>query len=411
MKKEVFFVLAALLLILSGCASDEIKIEKNLNSNEPVCGLRSVDEAVTLAKSMAAARGKASRSGGAVEVANVAAIGSKDSRSGADTLLYAVNFADDAGYTLVSAAKYGEAIIGYTDKGSFDVEKAQTNPNFSYYLEAAKDYVSDNLVNGGVIIDPSTPVTTSEKIYPRIMVEYGQRYPEGELFENGYAGCTQTATAMIFSFVGEPKSITYTCPDINVASEELDWGKIKMHTKSIDPILISSISNHDKNCSASSETHAVLSRLCREIGYRNKAKTETKTLTSANFTLSYLTISNMLLGHCTTYQYNPIDGTFYETLAAQNCIIWISGKTSEGATDNDGYVWLCDGGEKQTITSKAQLANGEWETRVEYKYYNHFNWGECGDNNGYYLSGVFTKKNGLTTKDYKYNITYFIIKK
>ncbi|MDE6041368.1 MAG: Spi family protease inhibitor [Muribaculaceae bacterium] len=376
-----------------------------------MCGLRSVEEAVTLAKSMAAARGKASRSGGAVEVANVAAIGSNASRSGADTLLYAVNFADDAGYTLVSAAKYGEAVLGYTEEGSFDAERAQSNPNFSYYLEAAKDYVSDNLVNGGVIIDPSTPVTTSEKIYPRIMVEYGQQYPEGELFENGYSGCTQTATAMIFSFVGEPKSITYTCPDIDMDSEVLDWGTLKLHTKSIKPVLINSITNHDKNCSASSETHAVLSRLCREIGYRNKAQIESPTLTTVNFTMSYLNIYNILYGHCTTYQYNPAEGTFYDTLAAQNCVIWISGRTSEDAEIRDGYVWLCDGGEKQKITSKAQLANGEWETRVEYKYYNHFNWGDCGNDNGYFLSGVFTKKDGFTTKDYKYNITYFIIKK
>ena len=243
------------------------------------------------------------------------------------------------------------------------------------------------------------------------MVEYGQQYPEGELFENGYSGCTQTATAMIFSFVGEPKSITYTCPDIDMDSEVLDWGTLKLHTKSIKPVLINSITNHDKNCSASSETHAVLSRLCREIGYRNKAQIESPTLTTVNFTMSYLNIYNILYGHCTTYQYNPAEGTFYDTLAAQNCVIWISGRTSEDAEIRDGYVWLCDGGEKQKITSKAQLANGEWETRVEYKYYNHFNWGDCGNDNGYFLSGVFTKKDGFTTKDYKYNITYFIIKK
>ena len=229
MKKEVFFVLAALLLILSGCASDEVQIEKNLNSNEPVWGLRSVDEAVTLAKSMAAARGKASRSGGAVEVANVAAIGSKDSRSGADTLLYAVNFADDAGYTLVSAAKYGVAVLGYTDEGSFDEEQAAENPNFSYFLDAAKDYANGGLYpgGGGIIIDPIKPITSIVYVKPKLEVDYGQGYPEGKLFKNEVAGCVQTACLMVLSHTESVTSITYSAPNITKKSETLNWAELK----------------------------------------------------------------------------------------------------------------------------------------------------------------------------------------
>lgn len=409
MKKQVFFVLAALLLILSGCASDEVQIEKNLNSDEPVCGLRSVDEAVTLAKSMAAARGKASRSGGAVEVANVAAIGSKASRSGADTLLYAVNFADDAGYTLVSAAKYGVAVLGYTDEGSFDEEQAAENPNFSYFLDAAKDYANGGLYpGGGIIIDPIKPITSIVYVKPKLEVDYGQGYPEGKLFKNEVAGCVQTACLMVLSHTESVTSITYSAPNITKKSETLNWAELKKHKKS-EPQNWMSIFHND--CEASTEIHDVLSRVCREIGQRNHADDTSNPFSTGATAEAALSTLKGLLPNSIFSALRNLNAPYTDLLLALKGTTSVAMVFGSGDTPNDAHCWVCDGGEGTETTSKAMNSSGELVERVERTYYNHFNWGWCGQDNGYFFAGVFDPSNPSSRSDYKNDVKFFTVSK
>ena len=101
----------------------------------------------------------------------------------------------------------------------------------------------------------------------------------------------------------------------------------------------------------------------------------------------------------------------YETLKGDDCVLVVIGYSDEVLVEADKHIWICDGGEKQTITSKSQLWNGEWETVVEYRYYNHFNWGQCGTQNGYFYDGVFEYKKLLTTYDYGHNVRYLKISK
>ena len=398
-----------LVLVLAACSSDEVRVEnpeQDFTSN-----LRSADEAVALAKNLYQSR---HNSRADVAVANVAVIGSSASRAAADTLIYAVNFADNQGCTLVSAAKAGEAIIGYSDEGQYSEEEVAENSNFSYYMEAAKDYVEANAVIGPIdpTPDPSAPIKEIERIQPRVTVNYGQKYPEGELFSNGLAGCAQTAVAMVCSFVEWPIIMYYSCNDVSISSEILNWSEIKKHVTSVNFFALNGVPSHQ--CTASSEVHDVLARLCREIGYLSNADSSNKNQTTTEVsnmintikkiasTSSFITVSNI---------YNFSKSEMYENLKSGDCVLCVIGYSDADSDIAKAHVWICDGGEKQTITSKALLANGEWEIRVDYAYYNHFNWGKCGSQNGYFYDGVFEYTELLTPYDYKYNVQYVKINK
>ncbi|MDE6040091.1 MAG: hypothetical protein K2F99_00800, partial [Muribaculaceae bacterium] len=82
MKKYQFLFLSVLLLF-AACASEEVKVEE-LAPATTFGNLRTVDEAVIIAKEMYGLR---SNSRATVDVADVAVIGSSASRSSNDTLI------------------------------------------------------------------------------------------------------------------------------------------------------------------------------------------------------------------------------------------------------------------------------------------------------------------------------------
>ncbi|MBD5163166.1 MAG: hypothetical protein HDT09_00510 [Bacteroidales bacterium] len=409
MKKVINAFISMLVLMLAACTSEEVRVEnpeQGLSSH-----LRTADEAVAIAQNLYQARHNSRAN---VAVANVAVIGSSASRASADTLIYAVNFADNQGFTLVSAAKSGEAVIGYSDEGQYREDEVAENTNFSYYMEAAKNYVEGNVVVGPWVPmpDPSAPTKTVETIQPRVSVNYGQVYPEGEYFSNKLAGCAQTAVAMVCSFLEWPVIMDYKCDDINVSFEFLNWTEIKKHVTSSNFSPVNGTASHQ--CTATLEAHYALARLCREIGYlsdadcSNPKKTTTKVPHMINAINTLFTTTNYIkIGELSSYA----KGVLYETLNKENCVLIVIGYSDADLVEADKHIWVCDGAEKQTITSKALLWNGEWDTVVEYRYYNHFNWGQCGDQNGYFYDGVFEYKQNLNTYNYDHNVKYLKITK
>lgn len=406
MKRLLSFLSCALVLMLAGCTSDEVRVEnpgQGLTSN-----LRTPEEAVALAKSLYQSR---HNSRADVSVADVAVIGSSASRAGADTLIYAVNFADNQGFTLVSASYVGVPVIGYGDKGNYNSEDVSNNECFSFYMDAAKDYVASGGLYpggpiGGVIIDPIRPDTTFVIIIPRIPVDYGQIYPEGQLFSNKMAGCVQTACAMVLAYAERPTLMTYTDPSINLSAENLDWEVIKKHVNSTNSITFADIYDHCSNCNATSATHDVLSRICKELGYRNNADPQFWG-TSATMEAARNTLKNMLTGYVSEIRnLNAPYTDMMECMKGSTSVCIIGGDSS----DDLSHVWICDGGDGMEIKSKAMLATGEWETRVEKHYYYHFNWGESGNYNGYFFAGVFDQHNP-SRANYNQNVRYFYVGK
>ena len=411
MKKYQFLFLSVLLLF-AACASEEVKVEE-LAPATTFGNLRTVDEAVIIAKEMYGLR---SNSRATVDVADVAVIGSSASRSSNDTLIYAINFADNKGFTLVSAAKEGIDVIGYSDEGIFNAKEASENPAFNYYLDIAKNYVGE-MVNGGtypgggLIPDPSYPTMKDiVSISNRINVKWGQNYPEGMSCPNGIAGCAQTAMAQLFTYIEKPTSINYTCGEFGISTETLNWSTLSTHETSCGNI--QEYNRHLNECKVPSSTHSTLSRLCRELGYRNNA-TYSQDATGAYpsdviQTLRTLLPSNEIVGYLSFTK--PYDALFNK-LNSRDCVAYIIGYATDKNDKTVGHGWICDGGYDVISTTKALSFSGEWITKEEHSYYYHFNWGWNGLHNGNFSAGVFEVEINGDKYDFGQDLSYFLVYK
>lgn len=127
-------------LLWSSCSNEEGIIPPS-SPEKAASELRTPEEAIALADNLFASRTEGTRASSRT-VKAVSIIGSASGRSASDTLIYAINYADNGGFALVSAVPEGIDIIGYADEGNFDVEKIEPGSNVEYFLDAAKNYVS-----------------------------------------------------------------------------------------------------------------------------------------------------------------------------------------------------------------------------------------------------------------------------
>lgn len=361
-----------------------------------------MDEAISIAQAIAAA--KYSSRGNIPEIDGVVAICEATSRSASDTLIYAVNLSENQGFVLVSATRTGLSLIGYSDAGAYNENDKVADSGFNLYMEAAKDYVADQKASGGLIPTPTpNPDPTFPTVHinivagPHLTVEWGQSYPEGIFCPNKIAGCTQTAMAQMMSFIEQPTSITLTYPNRDKNTQVLAWTELKKHKKSGYLICY---------CNVSEEIHKSLGRLCRELGHRNAASYET------NGTGSY--ISNARATFATLCPNNSVSSVLnfyypYESLLTNlkdnKSIAYIKG--DDGTV---GHAWVCDGVEKIGTASYEYLADKGLTWIEKAPLYYHFNWGDCGYNNGWFSPGVFEPTN-RSRNDFKYNTQYFIVTK
>lgn len=408
MKKLLSYIAIA---FLAYACTNETPVMTQTGDSPEKPALRTQEDAIKFAVNLAEARSNHSRTS-APQVQNVEVVGSMDSRSVKDTLLYAVNFEDNRGYVLVSASNYGEPIIAYSDNGSFSSKNDVENDEFDYYMDAAKNYVKSNISNPnsniGIIVRPELPITVKSTITPRVKVEWGQDYPEGIYCPNKTSGCVQTAMAQMMTYVQQPTFIEFTYADRDYDSYYLNWTELVKHEKSIISRTLKE--QHLSTCAASEEIHCIIGRLCRELGERNNAVyglwgTESAGIDAVE-TFKTLHSKNKV-GELRNFDSDFIN--LYNALENTESVAFVGGldKNSSG-----GHAWVCDGGELTTKTSKFALEGGGYETVVEYTCYYHFNWGYCGDKNGYFYAGVFDYDKPSTSRtDYGRSPQFFIVYK
>ena len=421
MKKTTYFFLSCALLtgsLLTGCSSDE-PLRAPAPAPEGVAASRSVADAEAIALALAEGRQGESRFGEQVFVDGVVALTTPGSRSGlADTLIYAVNYADNKGFALIAAPVAAEPIIGFTEQGSFDEETAAENPAFSFYLDAAKSYAASKISigGGGITIDPSKPIETTEVTRPRIWVSWGQRYPEGIYCPNGISGCVQTAMAQMMTYIGKPTSMTYTFEERDINCETINWTTLSQHYLSLNVSTYTNnpqIDAHLSSCEAAEAAHKTIGRICRQLGKLNNAAYLPQVTLSnvyiARNTFASLLPQNDVSSVCSFSEANY--ESIYDFLATHSAVALIAG-TKSGASY--GHAWVCDGGKRIKVTQKVALAGGGYETiELSCKSYFSFNWGWCGQYNGYFLAGVFDPTNNTTNGEGAYNssVIYFYVQK
>ncbi len=382
--------------------------------------IRSREEAVEIALNLAEAT--AESRGSKPSVASVEVIGSSNSRSSSDTLIYAVNYADDKGFVLVSSSYATESVLGYTDNGTYDAERASQNDGFSFFLENAKSYVlaSKDSIGSTIIPNPSGSFTTRTELENVLTTKWGQHYPEGIYCPNKVSGCVQTAFMQIMAFLEQPGSIALTYPDRDCEGQSFRWSEIKKHVTSVGYHDTYMTNLHLRNCGTDKDHHEALGRLGRELGYRNQAKynfnvDEDKNSTSAATSYAYDKLVEILPNAGFT-SYKAYDGNamilsaMQGTYKSKRGIACIAGQLEDDITI--GHTWLCDGVILIEETKQGFVIGGEFKTFVTSTYYFHYNWGYCGTYDGFFLQDVFNPEKSTTPPskaNYNKLIHYFVV--
>ena len=317
---------------------------------------------------------------------------------GNDTLMYVVNYADNQGFAVVSAERGTEGLIAVTESGQYDPSDT-TDTGFRRYMIAAQKYISANKAKDnpepnrapkGFYYEYDT--TSVVCITPRITVKWGQSYHEGQFCPNGVSGCSHTAAAMIMSYFEYPSFLvlTYNTPNVY---RTLNWSGMKSYINYGNCLY--SILNGISYCT--NEDHKSIGYLCRELAHQtgdNFYYNPNRTHGGIDQIRTTLLSIGYSVGNVTSYQ-NLVNTSTIRDHLSNGKLIFMRGDNNS----NSGHAWAIDGYYGFTIHScyyEYGFTNGLPDPPVlmdeqynNYRY-NHINWGCNGDNNGYFIDGVFS---------------------
>ncbi len=419
MKKLIISATSMLMLIVAACSSDEptpaptqpIDTEKVVQS---LSGTRSIYEAADIARDAIGMLPQGNSRSGArtFNQENVKyGISRSSSRSiGGDTLMYVFNFDDNQGFAVIATDKKVPPLIAVTELGSYDPEVTPENPGLAIYMDMANNYLKAEKNSIGNLdsikweIDTTKPkpfspglggdseliqykTVTEEilnvKIEPNYNLKWGQRYPEGVLFGNGLAGCTNIAMGIIMSYFEKPTSMQLTYSGSNNEIINLNWDLLKEHTQSYN------YNPFYDNCQVSPyNVHLTLSKFFRQLGeLNNSVQYDNGTGTIVGKEINTF---NKLGFSASSYSEYTSDKV-YAILRNNGKIFASAVSTSEGS----GHAFVIDGLHFYEWWSGeyTKLPGEDWKLindhGIQVSHTNHINWGWNGNGNGFFSCYVF----------------------
>lgn len=422
--KSEHFVLAAVSLLLMSCSSDVINEppvqlgEERVLVTNLFSSNRSLDEIHSFAMDATGylTTGNTSRSDMKREIDKERGIkcitkGVSRAEASTDTLIYIVNYKDNAGFAVISARRSAEPILAVVGKGSYDSVVKSGNTGFNLFMNMAADYVSqcpEESPYSTLGIDDKelfefkrdVYVIASDTVSPRVQVQWGQNGIYGKYFNNGYAGCNNVAAGMAMSYFEYPKTIEITHKN-PIQVYNLYWKNIKRHI----------IGKYDFCCWPNSP-HEEIGLLLYEIGFRSDCddtNSEEGTSTKLGKTMNTLKSLGYKVSDYSKYTIGCIQSNL------KNGIILIRGDHFiDSINTYVGHMWIADGykyRKEQVVESIRPLNSAEpWEEIMnvtnEFRL-SHFNWGWDGIGDDYYNDNVFSPKN--SNYDFKYRVLFFTI--
>lgn len=405
----MFFIIAVL---LQSCNAEDLlqnKPEAIQAKSHNSC-MRSIEEAVDIAtQATEMLPGHFSRNERTINVDSIKFYLKNQSRNNdIDTLMYIINFEDNAGFALIAANKaVPGGLLAITESGNYNPNIECENPGLQTFVNMSEYYLSNLSDNNlGFIpdtvaikipFDPGTPgfmdykivrdTTYSVRINPNFNLQWGQDFPEGLLCPNGVAGCTNTATLMAMSYFESPKTITLTY-DANPSTISIDWKAIKRHSQSYSSFYQLSLDGCNSN------VHTIMAQICRESGHRNNSIYSKNPNETGTYTRTVLKGTLESFGLHPSEFYIGFPENVLQTLTNSGILIcsasaltfiidgldYLDIHTAE-YTREYGRPWVCSN--DHGITS--------------YRYY-HINWGWNGEGSGFFRSNVFD-----AAKPYKYD--------
>lgn len=380
MKKNFIPIIALLTIAVASCTENIVPTE--VVKPEVKLENRAIEEIIQIAQNAPSLfEGKDGTRGTTnatkeVDLSSITSITDKGMTrtSGAiDTLLYVMNYADNEGYVIVSSKQGTPGIIAYIDEGQYNIEDINNkNTDIGYVSGLAKSYIS----NTERILEPISVIlsdTLTLRVNPLIQTKWGQHGVEGTYCPNGISGCTNTAMAQVFAYYEYPDSMLLTYENADKNYQVFDWESMKSHIVS-HPIT-------SYNCSADTESHDAIGRLCRQLGKLNFSDYGSGVTTTYR---SRIRSTSLSLGFTCSLLESYNDTCTIEPLQNGHPLI-VGGNRA----NNDGHIWIIDGYMDMRISKTKYLINQPPIMIIERYIYNHVNWGWDGIDNGYILSGIF----------------------
>lgn len=311
-----------------------------------------------------------------------------------DTLYYVVNYADNAGFAIVSAddnASDGARLIAVTESGSYTAGEKTENEGFNMYVDMLSAYFGEpSNKDSLLLIQPSpeymgdsiTEYTSYEyseweSVGPFVSVKWGQGTPYNTYCftpdnTQAPAGCVATAIAQIMTAHKFPQQLALTYDPHNGQSLTLNWNLMQTHVSS-------------SSCSSMICNHDMIAKMFRQIGqevdmryYSDVSLAGMSGIHSALDTFGY---------DCSELQEYSYDSA--ESSLKQNGVVLMGGFSDYSAAY--GHAWVVDGHKSRIryLVHHDLLYNvNTILDEIEYHYL-HINWGWDGNCNGYYRDGVF----------------------
>ncbi len=215
------------------------------------------------------------------EVVNIVPVRTSMSRGEVPNPLYAINFADSAGYVIIASHPNVEPVMAVIEEGSFDPNT--DNDGFNAFLRAAENYLPvtystndkelniDTLKLNFQYWEEDVDTLTYLNVKPHLENWWGQDKPynkycptlydsESKSHKNCLTGCVPTALSMVMAYFQSSSSfkITYDGSNRNIW---LKWNEIKRH-------IYTPANNIDSDIFLCTENgHDQLALIMRELGY------------------------------------------------------------------------------------------------------------------------------------------------
>lgn len=425
--KKLFLLIGMVVLLATACEKEE-SVTPFEPQEDPLA------EVIRIAQEGAAMLGDAetrSAVGRRIDRSRISCKINPATRAGEsdDTLYYVVNYADNAGFAIVSAneeAPNGARLIAVTESGSYTAGEQTDNEGFNMYM----DMVESSNVYGDLIIDttllkPERPknsyyedIVTYSPWYgvaPKLQVKWGQgstSWHDDDLnhhnneYDPSYpynkycytiagdsicpAGCVAVAIAQIMSYHRKPSSymLTYDGSDRIIS---LDWNALNSY-----------VGGYGYSWTASASDSIAL--WFREIGKR--ADMTYKPSGSSAFD-SWARECFATFGYDQRLMIDYNYATIQSELASGRPV-YVSGSRLEvndnGSTEYKGHAWVADGYKTRTEYVETyevfpspfgeefdqRELRGQYSTTYRYV---HYNWGYDGDCNGFFKDNVFRLNN------------------
>lgn len=338
-----------------------------------------------------------------------------------DTLIYIVNFDDNKGYALISAYDIEANVLAVIDRGHYPTDDEDTFEMFTYYVDAAKEYVDAKrqtpLSRGDYpgTIDPIIKPRPEEKtvidtIYNVVVspklgeLQWGQDYPLNRYCPNGVVGCSPLSIAQAMAVIKPTQYIAYNFPNAPKAGESIDWDLVWKHKR---------WDNTDD------EANQMLSRLCRQIGqiasseYRTDGSGTSTNRNNKKDAVKFFFPGRIIEG------YSKYDVWDVISAIDKGIVIFSANLYINNVKQDAGHSWVGDGSWKYHLRYRHYEREGfyidddsGWELKSEYdsaNRYIHCNWGWNGNHDGYYLYEPFIIRwTGKPDEQYK-DIQYLSI--